>query len=61
MKSQANKLPSRLLAKELRISGDTLRRWAREKPDLADCRWRKGWWDVRALRAAGYLQAVAHA
>jgi hypothetical protein len=55
----ANKVSSETLAKqfgERGISVDTLDRWARQDPKLAACRWRKGWWDVRKLRAAGYLQ-----
>ena len=65
MSPQANKVPSRILAEELGISIDTLDRWARETPELAACRWRKGWWDVSLLRGAGFLQpmpmAVVHA
>ncbi len=61
MNPAANKVRTAALAALLGISPDTLDRWARETAELAACRWRRGWWDVRALRAAGFLQEVASA
>jgi len=55
----ANKVRSADLAKELDITVDTLDRWARTDEDLGACRWRRGWWDVMKLRAAGFLQVKA--
>lgn len=61
MSPNANKVRTRALAEELGVSIDTIARWARTDKTLAACRWRRGWWDVTALRAGGYLQAVANA
>lgn len=56
MNPNANKIRSRVLAAELGVSLATLERWARREAALAGCRWKRGWWDVTALRAAGFLQ-----
>ena len=64
MNPQAAKIPSQVLAELLGITIDTLDRWAREHTNLSCCRFRKGWWDVRKLRANGWLLPVgevAHA
>ncbi len=57
----ALKVRTVVLAEVLDTTPNSLARWAREKKELAACRWRRGWWDVRALRAAGFLQEVARA
>jgi hypothetical protein len=61
---QASKITSQALADLYEVSVDTIDRWAREHESLKACHFRRGWWDVRKLRANGWLlnaDEVAHA